>query len=498
MAITEEQVRLIFGLKLRQIRNEKELSLFGLSKKSGLSKSYLNEIEKGKKYPKPDKIVTLATALDTPYDELVSMSLTGTMAPLSDIIKSSILKEVPLELFGIEESHLIDIIANAPKKVAAFIATLFEIARNYDVTRESFYLAALRSYQETYQNYFADLEKEVKQFVKKYHINTTTKLKSEELEEILTEEFGYTIDYEHLGESDFPEEIRSVLVPKEKRLLIAENVSERQRVFILAKELGYCHMQITQRPLTFTWIKFENFEDVLNNFKASYFAGAMIIPEDRLVAGLKEMFKQPQWNPDALTNLMFTFTNSAETFFQRLTNILPTHFGLNQLFFLRFGHSEGYGLRLTKELHLSRNHQPHAVQSQEHYCRRWVIADLLLNKGNYPEQKGIRVGVQRSYYPNSEEEYLILAAGSDDPFNKQSMRSVCVGIEMHEQQKKKIKFSTDESISTRQVGVTCERCAIEDCSLRVSEASIYMQHKRDKEIENRIYELIGRTKNTAL
>ena len=51
----EDYIKLIFGLKLKQIRTDRSLSLFGLSKLSGLSKSYLNEIENGKKYPKPDK-----------------------------------------------------------------------------------------------------------------------------------------------------------------------------------------------------------------------------------------------------------------------------------------------------------------------------------------------------------------------------------------------------------------------------------------------------------
>ena len=41
----EDYIKLIFGLKLKQIRTDKNLSLFGLSKLSGLSKSYLNEIE---------------------------------------------------------------------------------------------------------------------------------------------------------------------------------------------------------------------------------------------------------------------------------------------------------------------------------------------------------------------------------------------------------------------------------------------------------------------
>ena len=56
MAIAEEYIRLIFGLKIKQIRTEKDLSLFGLSKLCGLSKSYLNEIEKEKSTPKQIKL----------------------------------------------------------------------------------------------------------------------------------------------------------------------------------------------------------------------------------------------------------------------------------------------------------------------------------------------------------------------------------------------------------------------------------------------------------
>ena len=91
-------------------------SVFGLSKLSGLSKSYLNEIEKGKKYPKPDKIAILSEKLDVPYDQFVSLKLDKNLAPIGDILKSKILKEIPLDLFGIKESNLIEIIANAPAK----------------------------------------------------------------------------------------------------------------------------------------------------------------------------------------------------------------------------------------------------------------------------------------------------------------------------------------------------------------------------------------------
>ncbi|MCD8540807.1 MAG: helix-turn-helix domain-containing protein, partial [Leadbetterella sp.] len=55
-----DPIRLIFGLKLKQFRLEKGWSLQELSDRSDISPSYLNEIEKGKKYPKTDKIFDLS------------------------------------------------------------------------------------------------------------------------------------------------------------------------------------------------------------------------------------------------------------------------------------------------------------------------------------------------------------------------------------------------------------------------------------------------------
>ena len=47
-------VRLIFGLKLRELRTERHLTPAELARLCDVSVSYLNEIEKGKKYPKPE------------------------------------------------------------------------------------------------------------------------------------------------------------------------------------------------------------------------------------------------------------------------------------------------------------------------------------------------------------------------------------------------------------------------------------------------------------
>ena len=69
-----------FWLKLRQQR-QKNWSLEDLTNKTKLSKSYLNEIENGKKNPKHDKIIQLADVLNYKFDDLVSTKLDKTSLP---------------------------------------------------------------------------------------------------------------------------------------------------------------------------------------------------------------------------------------------------------------------------------------------------------------------------------------------------------------------------------------------------------------------------------
>ena len=83
MVSNTAKVRIIFGLKIRQIRLEKNLSLADVAKLVGFSVSYLNEIEKGKKYPKSEKILALANAFNIDYDSLVSLKLVNELEPIA-------------------------------------------------------------------------------------------------------------------------------------------------------------------------------------------------------------------------------------------------------------------------------------------------------------------------------------------------------------------------------------------------------------------------------
>ncbi|CAA0180258.1 Putative transcriptional regulator [Tenacibaculum maritimum] len=486
----EEYIRLIFGLKLKQIRTERKLSLFGLAKLTGLSKSYLNEIEKGKKYPKTDKIVLLSENLEVPYDHLVSLKLDKNLAPIGEILQSKILKEIPLDLFGIKENNLIDIIANAPAKVNAFISTIIKISQNYNLTRESFFLAALRSYQEAHNNYFEEIENEVENFAKSYHIDLTQPILSKDLEEILIEEFHYTINDKELSKHENLSELRTIFIPKKNTLLIYDKISEAQKTFIYAKELAYNFLNIKNRLYTFPWVKFDSFDQVLNNFIASYFAGALIIPKNIITEQLTNFFALDNWNPFELHKIIKHYNCSHETFYQRLTNILPKHFNIKNLFFLRFTHKKNSPLyRLNKELHITQQQAPHANRNNEHYCRRWISIKTIQDLENSKNNKAT-FGVQISSYKNQKHEYLVLSSATPDPFKKEITRSVSIGMLLSPHLKKKLHFFKEGFFNKNTVGVTCETCPVQNCLERVAEPWRLERQNQHYEIEKTVENII--------
>ena len=479
MNIEKDYIKLIFGLKLKQARTNKNLSLFGLAKITDLSKSYLNEIEKGKKYPKTDKIILLSEKLEVSYDSMVSLKLDNNLAPIGEILKSGILKEIPLDLFGIQENDLIDIIANAPAKVNAFISTIIEIAQHYNLTRESFFLASLRSYQEAHTNYFEDLEQKVIQFFQSFHVNMEVQISIEELTAILIEEYGYIIEELVFSEQDQLGDLRSIFVPKSKTLLLSKDIDEPQKAFILAKEIAYNYLQISERLYTFSWIKFDNFDQVLNNFYASYFAGALLIPRQKLIDELNVFLSKSDPKPQEMVALMSGFNVSPESFYQRLTNILPKDFQLKNLFFLRLSHQIGTDTyQIKKELHITNQQEPHANEMNEHYCRRWVSIRTI--EESLRQKKSHFFDAQISSYENSKNEYLVFSSATPDPFKTNCIRSISVGILITPGMKKKFKFMENNSVQKQVVGVTCETCAVKDCLERAS-PPIHLEQKMRNE-----------------
>ncbi|MDO6391678.1 helix-turn-helix domain-containing protein [Pontibacter sp. BT731] len=470
MRLQEDAIRLILGLKIKQLRSEKNISLTDLAISTGISVSYLNEIEKGKKHPKPSKIAVIADELGVTYDYLVSLQLSKRLQPVGELLQSNILSELPLEHFGLDISRLLDLFATAPAKLSAFVNTLLEISRAFDLRVEQFYFSALRSYQELHDNYFEDLELEVERFMEAHGISPEQTPSYVQLAGILENSFNIKIATETFDQYPELAPLRSIHRPGVTPLLLLNpNLTEQQRAFAVAREIGFEVLQLKPRPHTSTWVKVGSFEEVFNNFKASYFAGALLLNRDRLVQDMQTFFAQPTWQPNMLLQLMENYSTSPETLLHRLTSLLPRFFNIKQLFFLRFHHdvaSDHYSL--TKELHLSGLHNPHASFLNEHYCRRWISLTLF---GEMDRQKLAGqleqplVGIQRSSYINSTNEYLVLAlAQPTESLNG----TISIGMLLNENLRRKVRFLDDPAIVHRYVNETCERCPALDCLERAA------------------------------
>lgn len=480
-----EHIRLIFGLKLKQIRQEKNLSLQALSKVSGISQSYLNEIEKGKKYPKTDKISALAAALEVEYDTLVSLKLSKKLEPMAKLLKSNMLTEIPFDFFGLDTAQILDLFSAAPAKLSAFVNAIFEIGKNYNLTVEKFYFAALRSYQEMHQNYFPEIEDEAVRFLKDQVKGSEETLNENILAGILKSMYGIEISY--FDEEDQPviANMRSVFRPESKILMINKRISEDQRAFTMAKELGFQYMGLKERPFTSSSIEVQSFEEVLNNFKASYFAGAILIRQELIIEALKDWFAQKTWKPEVVTEMAERFHATPETLFHRISNVLPKHFGIDKFLFMRFDALPGsQQYFLTKEMHLSKRLGPQE-NKEEHYCRRWVsieILDHLSSKQEAGKYTGPIVDGQFSYLKNRKHDFFVLAMARPLNIKRQLNISVSLGFEVNDQLKSKIKFLNDKQIDKREVNQTCERCGIFDCKERVAAPTILQKKRHQEEI----------------
>ncbi|WP_294323014.1 helix-turn-helix domain-containing protein [Chryseobacterium sp. sg2396] len=458
-------IKTVFGLKLKQQRQKKNWSLQDLAVKTGLSKSYLNEIENGKKYPKHDKIIQLSEALNCTFDDLVSTKLDKSLTPFNEILQSDFFKEIPLDLFGINKNNLISIISDAPKKVTAFINALIEISQNYNLGKERFYFAVLRSFQELYDNYFPEIEEKVLLFARENGLQIDKNLQADALENILNEKFNYQIQSANFEQYGILDNLRSLFIPEKKLLLLNVKLEKDQKTFILAKEIGFNVLELKSRPNTYSWLDFGSFEEILNNFHASYFAGALLIPKQKTIEKTSEFFLQNEWNPQHFENLIENFTNSPETFYYRLTNILSSEPGIKDLFYLCLVKKKNSDkIQILKELHLNHQQAPHANATNEHYCRRWIAVKNL----HHLKDNETLTDAQISHYKDQGISYLVISTSQKNPFSDGSNRSYCLGILLNSQTIKKINFIKSPTLKTINVGVTCESCSIADCEVRQS------------------------------
>jgi XRE family transcriptional regulator, fatty acid utilization regulator len=492
--LKEDNIRLIFGLKIKHYRNKRNITATQLADESGLSVSYLNEIEKGKKFPKAEKIGALSSALDVKYDELVSLKMPKELEALGMLIQSNIISELPLEILGIDGNGLIELLSNSPTKINAFLNTIVEIARNYDMQTENFYESVLRTYQEIKENYFDDIEKSVLQFLKDFEIEETFIWNEDNLKSFLANKYNYKFEDLQIEDEPLLKTVRSVFSPEKKILHINPELNHHQRLFVYGREIAFNYMKLENRPLVTTLMRTPSFELIFNNFQASYFATALLLHQNRMVKDMQELFSKPKWDVQYFTEMVEKCGVSAEMYMHRLTSILPKFFKLKSLFFLRLASSEHSNkYEITKELHMGRLHNPHASSKSLHYCRRWISIKVL-KELEAQQKSGLTtdtlIGAQNSHYIGSDNSYFIISIARPMYPISGTNTSVSVGIHINDIFKRTVKFHTDKEIPDIDVNESCEVCPLKNCESRAAAPSVIEDKQKAKLLDSSIEKVL--------
>ena len=491
----DNYIKLIFGLKMKQLRQERNFSLVDLAEKCSLSVSYLNEIEKGKKYPKADKIAQLAQALGVSYDELVTLKLTKNLTPIAELIESNILEMLPLDHYGIDLNKFISLMSGASYQLSALVTTVIEMARSTELSQNNFSRTALRIFKEINDNYLADIELSVEKFIDDFHLTSAHPKNYEQLSQILIQYYNYKLDEKRFDNFEELGQLRGVLKPgKQPVLFLNPQLSNAQKLFIIGKELAYNYLNISKRSYIHSSLKLNTFDHLLNNHIAAYFATALILGKNQFIADINNFFSQEKWDDNFLVNLVTKNDTTPEMFFQRWANLSGKEFGLKKYFFLRFNTiAETDRYELTKEVRLNIKQNPGGYQTHEHNCRRWVSIEVLKNIKE--ELKGVnshgkmKTGIIHSKFHETNDEYISFSVAQQNILDPNTFTSVTLGFYLDEQLKKKINFWNDPNIPFRIVNDTCEMCNIPDCKERISEPTALRKIQRSLDIENAIKKL---------
>lgn len=467
------------AFKVKQLRLKHQFSYQQLSDATGLSTSYLSDIEKGKRYPKPDKINSLARALDVDYDYLVSTSAPKKLSPIIDLLDSNFLKLFPLEDFGISMEKALELFAQTPDQINAFISTFFKIGRNYQITDREFYLEALRSYQDMHNNHFPDLDDAVAAFKQEFSITKAPPYSVEFLADQLEEIYDIQVDYDSLSKNKKLSGLKSFYSPSKQTLYIKDGLTTEQQRFLIGRELAFQYLKLKERPYETSIVNIESFELLHNNYKASHFSAVLLMDTQDLVDDVNEFSRHSTWSPDLLLNLLDKYQVTGEMFFQRLTNILPHYFDLEDLFFIKLIINRKKDvLSMSKNLHLSQLHSPYNNLLSEHFCRRWVASrsTLMVLDKDHPD---MLVDIQISDFHLTDNTYLCFSYA--EKLDNNTAKSITIGLLVNDKLRSIFHFLNDPKIVRKTVSTTCERCSVEDCDVRASEPVVIKEQIRRKE-----------------
>jgi hypothetical protein len=230
------------------------------------------------------------------------------------------------------------------------------------------------------------------------------------------------------------------------------------------------------------WPRATSFDHVLNNSRASYFAGALLISPQGLNDQMTEFFRSEKWDVNQLLAILLAYNSSPEMFMIRLLNIIPKYFGLSGMFFMRYDrmHAENETI-LKKELHLSRTRNLKNISLLREHCKAWARDSIFKELSNKPA-----ANCHRFVTEDESQSFMVMALSRPMKRNPNASLSVMLGFEEAGAFKRKVGFAKDESIGVTIMKMDEEKLKNEEEFLQISNA---MRKLMDNEKQSAVGEL---------
>ncbi|PRW64145.1 XRE family transcriptional regulator [Actinopolyspora mortivallis] len=309
-----EQDLLVFGQRLRHMRKAAGLTLSELGKRVDRAPSQLSLLENGHREPKLSLLRSLAAALGSSVDELMSKKPPNRRAELEIAVEQAQLDPLYQQL----DVPPLKISKRVPTEVLEHVLALYEELRRRETKRVATpeearaANAELRAMMREHGNYFPEIEKSAGQILHRvgYHGGPL----SEGLIQSIATHLGYGLRFV----TDLPRSVRSVTDLRHKRIFLRrESLGMHSPRTILLQTLG--HLTLGHRQP-------RDFADFLRQrVEANYFAAAVLIPETPAV----EYLRQAKAERDlAVEDLRDVFSVSYEMAAHRFTNLATQYLDL--------------------------------------------------------------------------------------------------------------------------------------------------------------------------
>lgn len=470
MLMDQNTVRVIFGLKLKGLRQKRSMSLKDLAKHTGLSVSYINEIEKGKKYPKPDKVLGLAQALETEFDKLVSVRMDDDQDALMRLLQSGIMQTIPFDDFGINPSEILNMVMEDTEKASLLVSSLLELGRRHFLRKEDFYAAILKSKIDKNRAYFEELESKAKEIRTTFLNDSEPSRKS--IEELLSKEFNYRCKAIAFSEESSALQLLSFRRKSTKDGIVFQynsQLTQKEQLYLLLRELSYCALDISERPNSNADHSFGNFEDYQNAFFAQYLTDAISMPEANFIQSYCEFAEKDRWSLARFRQFLNNWPVPTKRIFHRMGQLLPRTFNIEPLYVLEFSRNIVLDRYLIEEeLHLAGLRLPNGINREESFCRRWASMRSLEAYTDKKESSGPYIYAQRSQIHGTDGNFFNIAVAERDSLRRERIVCQTIGLPTDSKYIQKFGFLGDGQVFSDTVSETCERCPIDDCRERLT------------------------------